>query len=52
LALLGVNLLWLLPLALLAQRFPLHSLLIAVAAYIPLIALACWAGAGRPEAAA
>lgn len=47
--LVGINLLWLLPLALLAQRFPQRSWLIAVIAYIPLVGLVCWAGAGRPE---
>ena len=49
LALLAGNLIWLLPLALLAQRFPQHGWMIAAVAYLPLIALAWLAGAGRRE---
>ena len=49
LALLACNLLWLLPLALLAQRFPQHGWVIAAVAHVPLIALAWLAGAGRRE---
>jgi Fuc2NAc and GlcNAc transferase len=48
-AVLAINFLWLLPLALMAQRFPQDSWLMAVAAYTPLILLAYCAGAGRAE---
>ncbi|MEP7311060.1 MAG: glycosyltransferase family 4 protein [Pseudomonadota bacterium] len=49
LALLASNLLWLLPLALLALRFPRHGGSIAALAHLPLVVLACWSGAGRRE---
>ncbi|MEO8313270.1 MAG: glycosyltransferase family 4 protein [Pseudomonadota bacterium] len=45
----AINMLWLLPLALLAQRFPRLSWLIAIIAYMPLVGIGCWAGAGRAE---
>jgi Fuc2NAc and GlcNAc transferase len=44
-----VNVLWLLPAAWLASRNPAMAVWIVVGAYIPLIALALAAGAGRRE---
>jgi len=49
LAVLSINFIWLLPLAVVAQRFPRNGWLVTIAAYVPLIVLAVWAGAGRPE---
>jgi Fuc2NAc and GlcNAc transferase len=44
-----VNLLWLFPLAWLSAAHPAHAPAIALAATVPLVALACLRGAGRPE---
>jgi Fuc2NAc and GlcNAc transferase len=44
-----LNLLWLLPLALVAGRFPQSAAWIAVVALVPLAALAIFMGAGRRE---
>lgn len=44
-----INVAWLLPMALLAQRYPGVAPLIAVTAYLPLVALCVAAGSGRPE---
>jgi Fuc2NAc and GlcNAc transferase len=49
LSVLAVNVLWLLPAAWLATRQPSAAVWILVGAYIPLIALALAAGAGRRE---
>jgi Fuc2NAc and GlcNAc transferase len=49
LGVLSINLLWLLPCALLATRWPQHALLIAVLALAPLVLLAVLAGAGQRE---
>ncbi|HEV7277014.1 MAG TPA: glycosyltransferase family 4 protein [Devosiaceae bacterium] len=49
LAAIGVNVLWLLPLALLAGWYADFSPVIALVAYLPLVALALGAGAGAPE---
>jgi Fuc2NAc and GlcNAc transferase len=46
---LGVNLAWLLPLALLATRRPDLAGVAAALAYLPLLILVVLAGAGRPE---
>jgi Fuc2NAc and GlcNAc transferase len=48
-ATIGLNVLWLLPLALLATRHPGWALSITALAYLPLVVLAWRAGAGRPE---
>lgn len=48
-AIVAVNLGWLLPLALLATRFPAHAGQLAALAYVPLVPLALWSGSGRPE---
>jgi Fuc2NAc and GlcNAc transferase len=48
-AFLAVNILWLLPWALLARRFPSHAALSVVAALAPLALLAAALGAGRSE---
>lgn len=45
----AVNLGWLLPLAILATRFPAHAGQLAALAYLPLLPLALWSGSGRPE---
>jgi hypothetical protein len=44
-----LNLLWLLPLAVLATLHPSWALPITILAYFPLVVLAWRAGAGRPE---
>ena len=46
-----INLAWLLPMALLAVTLPQVGLLIAVAAYAPVVVLAFWLGAGVAEPA-
>lgn len=46
LAVLGINLVWLLPLAWLATLLPEHGWLIMVIAMVPLVAAALWLGAG------
>jgi len=48
-AFLAVNILWLLPWAMLARRFPSHAALSVVAALAPLALLAAMLGAGRSE---
>jgi len=48
-AFLAVNILWLLPWAMLARRFPSHAALSVVAALAPLALLAAALGAGRSE---
>jgi Fuc2NAc and GlcNAc transferase len=45
----AVNLLWLLPLALLTGWRPELGSALTLVAYLPLVALAFWAGAGAPE---
>lgn len=45
----AINLLWLLPLSWVAGRLPEHGLLIAVLAYLPLLALMVATRAGAPE---
>jgi Fuc2NAc and GlcNAc transferase len=45
----GLNLLWMLPLAVLATLHPSWALPITVLAYLPLVALAWRTGAGQPE---
>ena len=45
----AINLVWLLPLALAARHWPDLGPVFAIAAYVPLAALALLAGAGRPE---
>lgn len=49
-AVLAINLLWLLPLSMLATRWPDWSLPLAALAITPLAALALSLGAGRPDA--
>jgi len=49
LAVLGINLVWLLPLAWLAALIPEHGWLIMVVALAPLVAAALWLGAGNEE---
>lgn len=51
LVVLAVNVLWLMPMAILAARMPDVAWLIAGVAYAPVLAGAVLAGAGRPEAA-
>jgi len=51
LTVLGINLLWLLPIALLAEWLPRLAIWLAVAALLPLVLLAVVFGAGRPEKA-
>ncbi len=46
---LAVNLIWLLPVAIVAARLPHHGWWITVAAWIPLVGLSLWLGAGRPD---
>ena len=46
----ALNLLWLLPCALAAIRFPQYGMWIALVALTPLLALAVHAGSGKPEA--
>lgn len=46
---LAVNVLWLLPLAVICLLFPQWAVALAVTAYMPLIALAIRLGAGRPD---
>jgi Fuc2NAc and GlcNAc transferase len=48
-AVLGINAAWLLPMALLAAAAPTMGLYIAVVAYVPLVLLAVWLGAGTAE---
>lgn len=45
----AVNVIWLYPLATWAQREQQLGWLIAIVAYIPLIAVCIWLGAGRPD---
>jgi Fuc2NAc and GlcNAc transferase len=45
----GINLVWLLPLAIVVHQLPSLGPYLALAAYLPLAALAFLAGAGRPE---
>ena len=45
----SINIVVLLPLAAMAGIYPSLGLLLVLTAYIPLIALTLWAGAGRPE---
>lgn len=47
----GINLLWLLPMAWMCNRFPERAIIVALAALLPLIFLALIAGAGRAESA-
>ncbi|MEO8882041.1 MAG: glycosyltransferase family 4 protein [Devosia sp.] len=49
LAMTAINLLWLLPLAILAQTAPALAPMLVIIAYAPLALLAFAAGAGRPE---
>ncbi len=49
LGLLGVNIFWLFPAALLAQREPRYAWLVTLVAYLPLICTVGLAGAGSPE---
>jgi Fuc2NAc and GlcNAc transferase len=49
LAVVLVNILWLLPCALLATLYPAFSLTILLVAFAPLVALAVLAGAGKPD---
>lgn len=49
LAVLAVNVSWLLPAAALASRNPHLAVWIVLAAFLPLILIALWAGAGQPE---
>jgi glycosyltransferase WbpL len=51
LAVLAVNVAWLLPAAALATRNPRSAVWIVLIAFLPLIVVALWAGAGRPEVA-
>ena len=46
---LAINVIWLLPLSLLATQRPGYSGVIAFVAYAPLVVIAVWAGAGREE---
>lgn len=46
---LAVNVIWLLPLAWSASRFPAESWWLAIVALLPLVVAALLAGAGRPE---
>jgi Fuc2NAc and GlcNAc transferase len=46
---LGVNILWCLPCAILATRFPVYAPLIVALAFLPLVGAVTLAGAGRPE---
>ena len=48
-AVVAVNLGWLLPLAILATRLPAYAGQLAALAYMPLLPLALWSGSGRPE---
>lgn len=48
-AIVVVNLGWLLPLAILATRLPAYAGQLAALAYMPLLPLALWSGSGRPE---
>jgi Fuc2NAc and GlcNAc transferase len=52
LAVLAVNVSWLLPAAALASRNPHLAVWIVLAAFLPLILIALWAGAGQPEVSA
>ena len=49
LAVLGINLLWLLPLAWLAAAWPASGWWLTVLAWMPIISLSLFVGAGRPE---
>ena len=49
LAVLATNVSWLLPLAAIASRHPSVAAWLLVAAWLPLLGLALWAGAGRRE---
>jgi Fuc2NAc and GlcNAc transferase len=48
---LAINLIWLLPLSILATHRPGNSMVVALVAYAPLLAIAIWAGAGSDEPA-
>ncbi len=48
-SLIAIDLLWLLPCALLSVRYPIAAPWICIAALAPLAAFALWSGAGRPE---
>jgi hypothetical protein len=52
LAVLAVDVSWLLPAAALASRNPHLAVWIVLAAFLPLILIALWAGAGQPEVSA
>lgn len=45
----AINLVWLLPLAWLALRYPVHSRWLVLTAYLPIILLVYRLGAGQPE---
>ncbi len=45
----SINLLWLFPLAVVASLRPDAGWWITITAWTPLVALACWLGAGRPD---
>jgi hypothetical protein len=49
LAVLALNLSWLLPAAAFASRHPRFAVWIVLAALLPLTLIAVWAGAGRRE---
>lgn len=49
LAVLGINLAWLLPIAFLAQRFPYRETTLLLIAYVPLILAARWLDAGESK---
>jgi Fuc2NAc and GlcNAc transferase len=49
LAFIATNVLWLLPLALIAQKFPSLATMLMLIALGPLVVLAIFAGAGKPE---
>lgn len=44
-----LNLVWLMPLALLATRYPAYAGHLAALAYLPLVPLAIWVGSGKSE---
>ena len=46
---LAVNVFWLLPLAVVCVRYPQWAVAWAIIAYLPLIVLAIWLGAGNPD---
>lgn len=47
LGVLGINTVWLFPLALAATRYPAHGAWLAALAMVPLVVLCFWAGAGK-----